>query len=177
MDIFQQALFTATFAHKDQRRKWSDESYIVHPIAVAETVSWVENDQKVLAAALLHDVVEDTDMTLGTIQSLFGIRVAELVRQVTKVSTPEDGNRAQRRQKDLYHYTSGTSDAQTIKLADIICNSQGLEKIPKSFLEVYIPEQIRLSEALILGNPKLRSLALKTLTDNWIRINSNRSMK
>lgn len=78
----------ATDAHGDidQRRKYTGEPYIVHPIAVAELVRSVPHTPEMIAAALLHDVVEDTPVTIEGIETEFGARVAELVGWLTDVS-------------------------------------------------------------------------------------------
>lgn len=89
----------ATKAHAaiDQRRKYTDDPYIVHPQAVMELVRSVPHTEEMLAAAWLHDTVEDTPTTLGDIESHFGPKVAELVRMLTNVSRAEDGNRFERK--------------------------------------------------------------------------------
>lgn len=80
------AFNTAVDAHKDQRRK-SGEAYIFHPIAVAKIVaSEIGLDATSIAAALLHDVVEDTDFTLNDMERLFGETVAKIVDGLTKIS-------------------------------------------------------------------------------------------
>ena len=74
-------------AHKDQRRK-SGEAYIFHPIAVAQLVAQeIGLDGVSIAAALLHDVVEDSDYTLNDIERLFGENVAKIVNGLTKISS------------------------------------------------------------------------------------------
>lgn len=95
----------ATKAHAaiDQRRKYTDDPYIVHPQAVMELVRSVPHTEEMLAAAWLHDTVEDTPTTLGDIDSHFGPKVAELVRMLTNVSRAEDGNRFERKNRDRRH--------------------------------------------------------------------------
>jgi len=80
------AFNTAVDAHKEQRRK-SGEAYIFHPIAVAKIVAAeIGLDATSIAAALLHDVVEDTDFTLNDMERLFGETVARIVDGLTKIS-------------------------------------------------------------------------------------------
>ena len=80
------AFNTAVDAHKDQRRK-SGEAYIFHPIAVAKIVAAeIGLDATSIAAALLHDVVEDTDFNLNDMERLFGETVARIVDGLTKIS-------------------------------------------------------------------------------------------
>ena len=80
------AFDTAVDAHKDQRRK-SGEPYIMHPIAVAQIVAdQIGLGATSIAAALLHDVVEDTSLTLDDIALMFGDTVAKIVDGLTKIS-------------------------------------------------------------------------------------------
>ena len=84
--LIRKAFDTAVDAHKEQRRK-SGEAYIFHPIAVAKIVaSEIGLDATSIAAALLHDVVEDTEYTLNDLERLFGETVARIVDGLTKIS-------------------------------------------------------------------------------------------
>ena len=84
--LIRSAFDIAVDAHKDQRRK-SGEAYIFHPISVAKIVaSEIGLDSTSIAAALLHDVVEDTDYTLADIEQMFGETVARIVDGLTKIS-------------------------------------------------------------------------------------------
>ncbi len=87
--LIRTAFDTAVDAHKEQRRK-SGEAYIFHPIAVAKIVaSEIGLDATSIAAALLHDVVEDTNYTLADIEQLFGETIARIVNGLTKISHME----------------------------------------------------------------------------------------
>lgn len=84
--LIRQAFDVAVDAHKEQRRK-SGEAYVFHPIAVAKIVaSEIGLDATSIAAALLHDVVEDTEYTIADIERLFGETVAKIVDGLTKIS-------------------------------------------------------------------------------------------
>ena len=84
--LIRTAFDTAVDAHKEQRRK-SGEAYIFHPIAVAKIVaSEIGLDATSIAAALLHDVVEDTPYTLADIEQIFGETIARIVNGLTKIS-------------------------------------------------------------------------------------------
>ena len=72
-------------AHKDQKRK-SGEPYIIHPLCVAIILADLELDKETIIAGILHDVVEDTIMTLGEVEKEFGAEVALLVDGVTKLT-------------------------------------------------------------------------------------------
>ena len=88
-DILQEALDFSIEAHKEQFRK-SGEPYIVHPILVASIVASLTNDESMAISALLHDVVEDTDIPILEIEEKFGADVAHLVSGLTKIDVIRD---------------------------------------------------------------------------------------
>ena len=117
----------ATEAHGDQKRKYTGEPYIVHPIAVAKMVASVTDDCNMISAAFLHDVIEDTDRTYEDIHKAgFGVEVAEYVLGMTDVSVLSDGNRVTRKKMDREHLQAQCHQVQTIKLADLIDNSHSI---------------------------------------------------
>lgn len=83
--LLQRAFDFAFEAHKDQKRA-TGEPYIIHPVAAAEILIELEVDEETIAAALLHDVVEDTGVTLAELEKEFGKGIADLVNGVTKLS-------------------------------------------------------------------------------------------
>lgn len=151
------ALAYATLAHAsiDQRRKYTNENYIVHPIAVAEIVKSVPHTPEMIAAALLHDVVEDTPVTIYQLEAEFGWGVADLVDWLTDVSKPEDGNRALRKHLDWVHISTAPPAAKTIKLADLIDNTLTIKERDPDFWRVYSDEKLRLLEVLRQGDATL----------------------
>lgn len=84
MDIFDRALIFAAEKHSGQTRKMSTVPYILHPVEVASIVGTMTDDKEILAAAVLHDTVEDTDTTLEEIRENFGKRVYLLVMTETE---------------------------------------------------------------------------------------------
>ena len=158
-NLVDRALKFATIAHADQKRKYTGKPYIVHPIEVMQIVSTVEHDEAMLAAALLHDVVEDTDIDLDTIRDVFGDDVASLVDDLTDVSKPEDGNRKVRKALDREHSAQASARAQTIKLADLISNSSDILENDPKFAKVYLAEKELLLEVLTEGDASLRERA------------------
>ena len=84
MDLFEEALVYACEKHAGQRRKSGDLPFIVHPMEVATIVSSMTEDREVLAAAVLHDTVEDAGVTLEEIKERFGERTAMLVASETE---------------------------------------------------------------------------------------------
>jgi (p)ppGpp synthase/HD superfamily hydrolase len=156
-EIERQALAFAAAAHEsiNQRRKYTGEPYIVHPIAVAEIVRSVPHTPEMIAAAYLHDVVEDTPVTIAEIRKEFGHQVGDLVDWLTDVSRPGDGNRRVRKQKDLRHSALASPEAKTIKLADLIDNTLSIRKHDPSFWQVYLREKLALLDVLKEGDPSL----------------------
>ena len=157
------AVAMATLWHTGQDRKYSEVPYIVHPLRVMSIVRSVSEDESMLCAAVLHDVVEDTPITSEEIHTEFGARVGELVDWLTDSSTPADGNRKARKQIDLLHTAAAPADAQTIKLADIIDNTKSITRDDPHFAIVYMAEKERLLEALINGHPALLDQAKRML--------------
>ena len=153
--MVQRAIWFATQAHAGQTRKYTGEPYVNHPVEVMQLVSTVTDDPEILAAAVLHDVVEDTPATIMNIRIGFSPRVAELVNDLTDVSKPQDGNRATRKELDRQHTAKASPDAKTIKLADLISNSRIIMKDDPNYAKVYMKEKAALLEVLAEGNAEL----------------------
>ena len=162
-EVVQRALEFATRAHEGQVRKYSEVPYINHPVQVMVIVSTVEHDDAMLAAALLHDVVEDTDHTIDDVRAEFGDDVAELVFALTDVSTMTDGNRQARKAKDRAHTAKGSPRAKTIKLADLISNSVDIRANDPDFAKIYMAEKLLLLGVLQEGDKTLLGNALHLL--------------
>jgi len=154
-DMLDDVLKFATAAHGDQKRKYTGDPYINHPIAVAEIVETVPHTKAMIAAALLHDVVEDTHVTLDQIEDRFGSEVSELVGWLTDISRPEDGNRRTRKALDRLHSADAPAEAQTIKLADLIHNSISIAEHDPNFWKVYKEEKVELLKVLTKGDKSL----------------------
>ena len=84
MELVSEAIAFAVKAHDGMRRKKSDAPYILHPMEAAVIVGTMTDDQNLIAAAALHDVVEDADITIEEIEEKFGKRVRELVESETE---------------------------------------------------------------------------------------------
>ncbi len=167
MDLVARAREYAIGAHKriDHRRKYSGQPYVVHLAAVAKLVATVTDDPATLAAAWLHDTVEDTPATFHDIEQAFGPEVAKLVEQLTDVSRPGDGNRAARKALDREHLAQAEPRAQTVKLADLIENARDICRHDPRFARVFLDEMAALLEVLELGDPRLRQQARKVLAE------------
>jgi (p)ppGpp synthase/HD superfamily hydrolase len=161
MNTVERARVFATAAHAavKQVRKYTFEPYIVHPTEVAGIVASVPHTDEMLAAAWLHDTVEDTGVSIVDIHVEFGHEVAELVGWLTDVSTPEHGNRAVRKALDRDHIACAPAAAQTVKLADLIANSSSIMAHDPAFAQVYLAEKRMLLEVLTRGDATLMARA------------------
>jgi hypothetical protein len=166
-DLVKKARQFATEQHQriDQRRKYSNQPYDVHLKAVADIVGGISADQEMIAAAWLHDTVEDTQATIEDIDREFGSSVAALVEQLTDVSRPGDGNRAARKTLDLRHTAQASVRAKTIKLADLIDNAQDITRHDPKFARVFNKEARALMEVLKEADVGLYSRAERVLEE------------
>ena len=131
-------------AHRGQKRKYTGEDYIVHPMAVLRMVEKHGGSKVQQAVALLHDVVEDTSYTLADINANFGHDVATMVKWLTDTSVPEDGNRAIRKGIDRKRLSEAPAEAQFVKLADMIDNSKTIFTLDKGFAPLFKTEMTAL---------------------------------
>ena len=157
--LINKAKMLAGKAHEGQFRKYSGMPYIVHPIEVATIVQTVNHTDEMVAAALLHDVVEDTDYSFEDIAKEVSPEVSKMVEGLTDVSKPEDGNRKTRKAMDKDHLAKQSAEVQTVKLADIISNSQDIKANDPKFAEVYIGEMKALLEVMDKGDKTLYAKA------------------
>jgi len=129
-DLILRAVAFAAHKHRDQRRKDKDASpYINHPIALAK-VLWEEGgvrDPAVIATALLHDTLEDTETTWQELRGEFGDEIADLVAEVTDVKWLKSDVRKRLQVSRAAH---ATDRAKLVKLADKICNLRDMAAHP-----------------------------------------------
>lgn len=151
----------ASEAHKNQFRKYSENTpYIVHPVKVAKILlAYGFDNLNMIEAALLHDTVEDTPLTLGDLYQLFSKETVDLVEELTDISRPSDGNRAVRKQIDLEHTAKSSPQGATIKLADLIDNCLNICEHDKHFGQIYLDEEEKLLKVLTHGHPELYQTA------------------
>ena len=174
MDVVQKAFDFANEAHRGVRRR-SGEPYILHPIAVAKiVVNNIGLGYKSIAAALLHDVVEDTDYTVDDIRHLFGDRIALLVEGLTKIKVVLDNeDKAKERSIQAENFKrillTLNDDVRVvlIKLADRLHNCRTIEYMPE-----YKRDKI-LSETMFIFIPLAHRLGLyevkSEMEDIWLR--------
>lgn len=157
----------AQAAHAGQKRKYTGEDYITHPRAVAEIVKTAAGcTDDMICAALLHDVVEDCGVLVRELREHFGDKIAMLVYWLTNVSKPGDGNRARRKALDAAHLAMAPAEAQTIKCADLIHNTESILVHDPEFAKVYIPEKRALLRILTVADLGLWERAMRMVLTN-----------
>jgi (p)ppGpp synthase/HD superfamily hydrolase len=153
-------------AHGDQMRKYAQERYIAHPIRVMEICEEYTQDLPVLAAALLHDVLEDTETGKDEMRDFLRKHLTNgeahqtmmLVVELTDVYVKADYprlNRDQRKSREAVRLSTTSSNAQTIKYADIIDNCTEITAHDAKFAPVYLRECKHLLAVCTKGNRQL----------------------
>jgi myo-inositol-1(or 4)-monophosphatase len=123
--FFDKAAKFAVEAHRGTERRGKGYPYIIHPMEAASIVATITNDQEMLAAAILHDTVEDTDVTLEQIRDLFGDRVAELVQHETAPSN-ESLTWRERKTAQIMQLANAPHDSKVVALGDKLSNMRGI---------------------------------------------------
>jgi len=153
-ELIKKAYIFSAIAHKGQRRK-SGEPYLQHPLAVAYILSEMHMDEKTIVAGLLHDVVEDTMISLDEVGELFDKEIVELISAVTKISEKSFKSKEEQ-QADYFRRMilgiSGNIKVIMVKLADRLHNMQTLNFLPpekalekaKETLDIFAPLAYRL---------------------------------
>ena len=128
-DLLDRAIIFAVKAHHNTERRGKGFPYIVHPLEAVEIVATITPDQELLAAAALHDTIEDTDVTLEDIRAQFGDRVAELVHaesdQFTEGVSDEDSWHA-RKQAAIDRLAAASYDAKIVAMGDKLSNMRAI---------------------------------------------------
>jgi len=150
--VIDKAITLATVAHEGQVRKYTNEPYIEHPKRVSWRVSMVPGaSAEMIAAAVLHDTLEDTDLSPEQIERYCGPVVLRYVDGCTDKFGPEDhpGNRKVRKQLEAERLGKEPREVQVIKLADIFDNLVGTDP-NDSFSEVFLREKVALMALMAL---------------------------
>lgn len=164
--LLQHIIEFADNAHGAQTRKYTPERYIVHPVRVMESCKRVTDDICILAAAILHDVLEDTDVSRDELESFLksimepamAMRTLDLVVDLTDVFVKKNYpklNRRSRKSKELIRLEKTSPDSQTIKYADIIDNTKEIVKQDPDFAKVFLRECRTNLKKLNKGNKEL----------------------
>ena len=169
----------ADTSHGDQVRKYTGERYIGHPIRVMETVREFHPELPVLAAALLHDVLEDTPVTPNEMEAALlkvlngkqTARTMQIVIELTDIFIKKDYprlNRRTRKEKEALRLSAISPEAQSVKYADIIDNVTDIVKQDADFAKVFVSEAKKMLTSMVSGNPELRDRAL-SLVDTCLQ--------
>jgi (p)ppGpp synthase/HD superfamily hydrolase len=155
----------------DQKRKYTNDPYIIHPINVAYLVRIVGGSEDMICAAYLHDILEDVYplnkyFNEEIIKEKFGENVLNLVKWLTDKSRKEDGNREIRKKIDRENISKAPMQAKTIKLADLIDNSITITKYDPNFSKIYLKEKRLILPFLIEGDNNLYKIANNILIRN-----------
>lgn len=172
MNLYERALVFAAKAHEmrpkkdsNRLRKYTFEPYIVHPISVAARLrEYYPDDERMLAAALLHDVLEDTETEYSDLFFEFGPTVANMVDGLTDVSKGSSEKRAIRKAMDRDHLAEQDYKVQTIKIFDLIDNTVSIVQ-DKKFAKIYLAEKAELLKVLTKVDPKIMKLAEDSLKE------------
>lgn len=135
-DLFNRALIFAVNAHAGMVRKGTNTPYIVHPMEAAAIVASMTNDKEVIAAAALHDVVEDTNYTIDDIKKEFGDKVAGLVASESenkRPELPEEETWKIRKEETLEHLKNASIETKIVTLGDKLSN---IRAIYRDYLEL-----------------------------------------
>ncbi len=153
-----------------QVRKYSGIPYSEHPTQVAELIaSYSGFNEDMICASYLHDVVEDTKITLEMIEYYFGARVAELVDGLTNKHQHDPVNRAMRKALELERLKKESPEVKTIKLADTICNLNDIIVQDANFAKTFCAEKRQLVNlALREGDSRLWRIANSILDKYYL---------
>ena len=161
-------------AHGEQQRKYTPERYIVHPVRVMEICRQHTARLPVLAAALLHDVLEDTPVTKENLGRFLSTVMREedasetlrLVVELTDVYTKQRHprlNRKKRKAKEASRIEKTSADSQTVKYADMIDNCREIVAHDRDFARVFLRECKALLTMMPKGDAALRVEAVETV--------------
>ena len=145
----------ATHWHGAQVRKYTGEPYIKHCQEIVEILKTVPHTKEMIAAAWLHDVLEDTECDWFDMLTEFGDQVTEMVLMLTDYDK-NTGNRAVRKAADRGRLGAASAEVQTIKLADLISNTKSIVEHDPKFAKVYLTEARMLLDVLTKGDASLR---------------------
>lgn len=165
----------ARLAHEGQKRKYTGEPYINHPFAVAAKVKEIGGSMEMQAAAYLHDVLEDTDVSVEELGQFLFCAVAvkdsaedildmviDLTDEFETVKYP-DLNRKTRKAMEADRLSKVSADAQTVKYCDLFDNTISITEYDPKFSKVYLKEKAVLLEAMKDGDIGMRAQCLKQI--------------
>ena len=150
----------ATKAHAGVFRNWTGEPYVEHAERVAGHLIELGAPAEVIAAAYLHDVIEDTAITAAEIEAEFGPAVAALVVEVTNPKAAK----AEKTAAIVRHLAGASYWGATIKLADMLDNSANVSTVAPAFAKGYLAKMAKKLAVLGHGHPELLTKVVKNLS-------------
>lgn len=130
-DLVDKAIVFATQAHHGTERRGKGFPYIIHPLEAMAIVATITNDPDLLAAAVLHDTIEDTEVTYDDIKAEFSERIANLVAKETDVRTAPDGRKLtwqERKQRDMDNLRDSSREVKIVALGDKLSNMRAIAR-------------------------------------------------
>ncbi|MDQ1089109.1 HD domain-containing protein [Siphonobacter sp. SORGH_AS_1065] len=181
MEILEAITDFARKAHEGQRRKFVDEPYLNHLVRVSEICKEVTSELPIIAAALLHDLLEDTEVTSEELSAFLSQRFSpeetrqtlKWVHELTDVYTHADypkWNRDKRKTKEAERLGKISATAQTIKYADILDNSLDIMKSGSGFAPRYLIEAKMNLEKMNRGNKELYKKAKEAVSEGLRKV-------
>ncbi len=162
MNILEESIIYATIMHQGKRRKFKGNPFILHPLEVAQILSTMTDDQEVIAAGILHDIVEDTDGTLEEIEKRFGKRVAFLVSSESEEDYPGESPNVtwQRRKEGALRVLNSSQDigVKMLWLADKLANI-------RSIAGMYSEQGEAMWQSLHQSDPKMQCWYYRTVAE------------
>lgn len=151
------ARWFAIGAHGNQKRKYTNLPYYTHLESVVNILSKYYMDLTAYTCGWLHDVVEDTTFSVLDIQQLFGVEIAHHVNDLTEPSVPGK-NRAWRKAAYNEQLANSCALVQTVKYADLLDNTESINKYDIDFAKIYLKEIRVLLPLIQKGDPTLYRL-------------------
>jgi (p)ppGpp synthase/HD superfamily hydrolase len=167
MNIVEKARLVAEDAHAGTERKYTGEPYFTHVEEVAGYVQALGGSEDMVAAAYLHDVVEDTEWTHDDIKREFNPTIAEYVYFLTNISIGSSEPRRVRKAMDRAHIKKAPIPVKTIKLADLKSNLKDIAQNDPSFAPLYMKEKVKMLGVLTDGHPSLFRDVLEIMARDW----------
>jgi (p)ppGpp synthase/HD superfamily hydrolase len=162
-----QAICLTAHSAVNQKRKYTGDPYWTHPFRVASICLAHNLNEKAICAAYLHDVVEDTGVSLVDIEMMVGKEIADIVFFLTDISKSSDGNRAERKKIDREHIQKGCVLSQSVKCADLIDNTESIVSHDHGFAKIYLKEKALTLSVLTRADENIKKRAVSVLKRGW----------
>lgn len=159
------ARLVATQAHTGQVRKYTNEPYINHPLRVSQWLAQFNVGELIEAAAICHDVIEDTGVSHSALEMTVGIQVADLVLEVTNLEFPEGSPRVEKFWHNIVKLVRSSHQAQTLKCGDIYDNCKDVYELDASYAARYIAEKFFLVRLFTRAQGDVREATLNLLSN------------